>query len=97
MQIAINRLSIRRICPTCNSISSASESTPFPVCSKCQTPMIQRIDDTPEAIAKRIDQYFKETEPVLTYFRQHNWLVTIDANQKEQKVFEDITNVLKNI
>ena len=57
--------------------------------------IITREDDQPEAIRTRIEQYHKETEPVIEYLKKQDLLVEVDANQSQEKVFEDIRKVIK--
>lgn len=57
--------------------------------------IITREDDHPDAIRKRIEQYHKETEPVIEYLKKQDLLVEVDADQTQEKVFEDIRKVIK--
>ena len=56
--------------------------------------MVQRVDDTPDAIKLRIDQYKQETMPVLDHFRSLWLLYTVDADQSQEQVFGDIVNLI---
>ena len=57
-------------------------------------PLIQRGDDTVEALSKRIDSYHKQTSPILDYYRSKNLLKTFDASQKIDKVWGEIYSTL---
>jgi adenylate kinase len=46
-----------------------------------------RKDDTPEAIARRLDLYERETTPVLGWFEDRGLLVTVDGVGTEDEVF----------
>lgn len=92
--IAIDRLSHRRVCPLCSTSGIVYSQDQHVQCTKCNVAMIQRVDDTPHAIAARINQYEQETQPVLDYYREHNMLVTVNANQSEDKVFENIIQAI---
>ena len=49
-----------------------------------------RADDTPEAIARRLELYAEETAPLLEYFGGCGRLVTIDGLGTEPEVQERI-------
>jgi adenylate kinase len=42
-------------------------------------PLINREDDTAEALKKRMSSYYTQTAPILDYYRKHNILHTINA------------------
>lgn len=44
-------------------------------------PLVQRPDDTPEALVKRLSAYHKETEPILQHYAKHNIVKRVNANQ----------------
>ena len=53
-----------------------------------------RADDTPEAIATRIDLYHRETEPLVSHYRLAGNLVGIHGNRPENEVFSEIQQAL---
>jgi adenylate kinase len=53
-----------------------------------------RPDDTPEAIAKRIELYHQETEPLVSHYRLAGNLVGIHGSQPENDVFAEIQEAL---
>jgi adenylate kinase len=50
----------------------------------------KRADDTPETIGRRMDVYYRQTEPLLDYYRKQGLLVSIDAMGSPDEVFEKI-------
>jgi adenylate kinase len=48
----------------------------------------------PEAIAKRLELYEKDTAPLLGFYRERGLLATVDGNQDVAKVSSDIDAVL---
>lgn len=54
--------------------------------------LMQRSDDTPDALVKRLKSYHDETEPILTRYRA--CVYRINANQKMDKVWSDLEVVL---
>ncbi len=53
-----------------------------------------RDDDTPEAIAKRLDLYESQTRPRLQWFEDHNLLVVVDGLGAEDEVFGRVQTAL---
>ena len=53
-----------------------------------------RADDTPEVIAKRLDIYARETEPLLDIYRQRGLLLTVDGVGEISGISRDIITEL---
>ena len=53
-------------------------------------PLMQRKDDTKEALVTRLTAYHNQTSPILEYYRQKNILHTVDAMAKMDVVRNDI-------
>lgn len=53
-----------------------------------------RDDDTPEAIAKRLDLYESQTRPLLDWFADRDLLLTVDGLGAEDEVFGRIQTAL---
>tara|TARA_A100001234_G_scaffold196388_1_gene185847 strand:- start:712 stop:1347 length:636 start_codon:yes stop_codon:yes gene_type:complete len=59
--------------------------------------LIQREDDHPDVIKKRLNVYYDETEPLLSFYRQKDIsFYEIDASRTLEEVSEDIRNVISN-
>lgn len=56
-----------------------------------------RADDTDEAIQRRLDNYHRETEPLIEYYRTRGNLVTVRGNRTENEVFGDIQAALEQV
>ncbi len=59
--------------------------------------LVQREDDRPEVIRKRIEVYKNQTAPVLEFYRERNVLITIDGNPALDHVAGEVRNALKNV
>lgn len=91
--IAIKRISDRWQCSKDSShIYNLSSNPPKKpgICDIDGAPLVQRSDDTAEAAARRIDVYFKDTMPLLDYYRAKGLLAEIDADQAIDKVTADL-------
>jgi adenylate kinase len=56
-----------------------------------------RADDTDEAIQRRLDNYHRETEPLIEYYRTRGNLVPIHGNRSENEVFVEIQRALEQV
>ncbi len=59
--------------------------------------IVQRKDDEPDAILKRLSVYHDETEPVQSYFRDRGLLYEVDAVGDVEEVYGRITDVLGRV
>jgi adenylate kinase len=48
-------------------------------CDVCGGNLVPRDDDTPDALAARLRDYYGKTEPVLELFRRKEYVLTVDA------------------
>lgn len=89
---SVRRLSQRRVCPGCGT-SYHVESTP-PVhdekCDGCGRKLLQRDDDTPAAIRKRLAIYHTRTEPITRRYADRNILFRIDGMGGIDEVWDRI-------
>lgn len=53
-------------------------------------PLIQRDDDHREAVERRIDLYFENTQPLIDYYKSRGVVTEIEADQPIDKVSVDI-------
>ena len=59
--------------------------------------LIQREDDHPDVIKKRLQVYYEETEPLLSFYRQKDIsFYEIDASKTLEEVTEDIRKVISH-
>lgn len=92
----IERLSGRLVCQQCGATYHRIFNPPRQpgICDRCGGPLIQRSDDTPEAIARRLDIYEEQTAPLLEYYRQRGLLVDIDGDRSIDEVSQSILAAL---
>lgn len=88
----IERLSGRLTCKGCNAIYHRVYNPPKKegVCDLCGGELFQRSDDTKAAITQRFETYKKQTEPVITYYREKGMLTNIDGTRSIEAIAEDI-------
>jgi adenylate kinase len=77
----VERLSARWVCPACQAPYHNIASPPKIAgsCDKCGTALVQRADDAPATVKKRLDVYFSETMPLIEYYRAQGKLVAVNG------------------
>lgn len=80
--VVTERLSARRVCQECGAIYRDSDVAAISgTCENCGGDVIQRADDTPDAIRQRLEAYERDTAPLLDFYNERGLLATIDADQ----------------
>ncbi len=83
----LNRLTTRRTCSNsdCQEIYNIRSKPPKKegVCDKCGNPVVQRDDETEEAISHRLDTYNEKTAPLVSYYEKEGLLLNITATSSE--------------
>lgn len=64
-------------------------------CPTCGGPIMQRADDTPDGVAKRLKDFYAITVPVIEEYRKRGMLLEIDGNRPKEVVFEEIIQALE--
>jgi len=94
---SVRRLSARRICPQCdlefNLVTKPPKKDEF--CDQCQKKLIQRQDDAPEIIKKRLKTYYQLTRPLVESVRQQGILEEIDGERSIDEIHQDILERIK--
>ncbi|MFW6123812.1 MAG: adenylate kinase [Acidobacteriota bacterium] len=93
---AVERLSSRYVCADCNNIyniekDSLSEKKR---CDRCGGKLIQRKDDKPEVIKRRLAVYHKETERLINYYRKKNVYKPVNGESSKDEVFKRICFII---
>ena len=88
----IVRLSGRRTCKDCGFAHHIKFIIPKVegVCDKCGGELIQRSDETPEAVEKRLKEYNSLTFPLIEYFKKQGKLIDIDAAPAIEVIHKDV-------
>jgi len=78
--LVITRLAARRVCETCGTnYSLAVHPSHSWTCDVCGGDVIQRADDTEEAINRRLDLYDTQTAPLIEFYRERGELEVVDG------------------
>lgn len=94
--VVVKRLASRLTCSQCGAIFNSVSNPPQKIgqCDLCNGPVIQRADDTEEAVQRRIDIYREQTKPVINYYKRLGKLHEIDASMTVEEVSAAIAGVL---
>lgn len=90
---SIKRLVLRRVCEVCGR-GTIWHGQQGQVCDRCSGKLVARGDDTPEFINIRLDNYTKETVPVINLLKEKTSFFEIDASASIEKIANDIDNAL---
>jgi adenylate kinase len=96
-EILIDRLTGRWTCRAEGHVFN-EKTNPPKVAGKCDfdgSELYQRDDDKAETVKNRIQVYFKQTAPLISYYRDHGKLIEIDGTQSIDQVTEDLLTALK--
>lgn len=75
----LRRLTGRRVCVECGEVAHASTGSEDR-CPACGAELVQRSDDRPETVRRRLQVYREDTEPVIQWYRESGVpLVTVDG------------------
>lgn len=97
-EVLIERLSGRWTCLMCGSVYHEKYNPPVNpgVCDNDGTDLVQRDDDKAETVKNRIEVYFKQTEPLIAYYKELGLLREIDGRQEIQAVTVDMLAAVGN-
>ncbi|MGA1362462.1 MAG: adenylate kinase [Ilumatobacteraceae bacterium] len=93
--LVLERLSLRRVCRDCGTNYQSSGHDPVQwLCDTCGGDVVQRDDDTPEAINRRLDLYETQTQPLIEYYGGTGRLARVDGVGSPDEVFARLTAVI---
>jgi adenylate kinase len=90
--VVLSRMTGRRSCPQCGAVYHIENLKPKAegICDNDGAELIQRPDDTPEVVAKRVETYHQQTEPVSDYYSEKGDIYDIQAD----KDVDEVTNII---
>jgi adenylate kinase len=94
--VLLKRLTGRRTCTGCGEIYNVYFKAPNRegVCDLCGKQLAQRSDDRPEAIEKRLDEYHRNTAPLMEHYSGKGQLISVDGAKDPDEVFEELCRIL---
>jgi adenylate kinase len=94
-ELVIQRLSSRRVCQECGTTYKDSDPAAISgTCEVCGGDVVQRSDDKPDVIAKRLETFERDTFPLLSYYESRDLLVKVRGDQPVDAVSAAINELL---
>jgi adenylate kinase len=79
-EIVLKRLAGRRVCNTCGANYSTEKPPKYNwTCDVCGGEVVQREDDTEEAITRRLKLYEEQTAPLIAWYLEKDKLVQVNG------------------
>ena len=93
--VVLERLAGRRVCDDCQANYSVDAPPKYGwVCDNCGGDVVQREDDTPAAIEKRLADYETNTAPLIEWYGERNLLEVIDGWGRTDDVTSKLFSVI---
>lgn len=94
--ILVDRITGRRVCKSCGATYHITNIPPKVegVCDVDGGELYQREDDKIDTVATRIKVYFKQTAPLIDYYKQKGLILDVDGTREIKEIFETIVNAL---
>lgn len=83
--VILDRLTTRRTCEDCGAIYNVKSNPPKEEgkCDKCGGAVVQREDETEEAISNRLEVYNKMTAPLAGFYEKEGSLLSVEATSSD--------------
>jgi adenylate kinase len=89
-ELVMDRLASRRVCSSCGHNYSVQKPPAHNWrCDHCGGDVIQRADDSEDAIKVRLDAYERQTKPLIDWYIERDLLLTVDGSQAMNAVFDE--------
>ena len=99
--VIISRMSGRRVCPKCGTLYNSVSRPPKVegICDLDGSALVVRDDDRQEVVRERLNQYERQTRPLIEFFRAtSDRLIEVDASrERPETVFARIKSELKDL
>ncbi len=96
-EIVLDRIAGRRVCEDCGTTYHVSNppSTGDWSCSNCGGRVVQRDDDTEDAVTRRLEIYEAETVPIIEFYGNLGKLVVVDGVDETDVVFKRLVDTIE--
>ena len=86
--VIIKRITGRRSCSKCGAVYHIENMKPKSagICDKCGGKLVQRSDDTEQVVKNRLDNYYRQTAPVVDYYKKNSAVYDINADKSADDV-----------
>ncbi|WP_319417270.1 adenylate kinase [Marispirochaeta aestuarii] len=97
-EVLVDRLSGRRVCKNCGATYHVKFAPPRKegICDSCGGELYTRQDDAPEAIKNRLQVYYRQTQPLIDYYKDKGIKTDIDAAGSPEQVLSATLKALNS-
>jgi adenylate kinase len=97
-EVVLRRIAGRRVCTTCGATYNVVDNPPkVPgTCDACGGKLVQRDDDTEEAVKRRLEIYESVTAPLVDWYKAQSLLATVDAAGDPDEVTEHVVEAVES-
>lgn len=92
-EVLVERMATRRICGTCGWIAVPGATS----CAKCGGVLVQRRDDTVDIVRERLRVYWRDTQPLLEFYRARPTFRVVDGDQTPDSVAADLAAAVASV
>ncbi len=93
-ETALFRTLGRLVCPVCKISYNENTEDHKPkekdICDICGSKLTKRADDNEETFKKRFENYLKETEPLINFYKEKGNLTIIDARKSIEQIINEL-------
>lgn len=95
----VSRLAARRSCPQDGNVYHLEHLPPQRdgACDLCGSALVQREDDQPATIQKRLDAFHSQTAPLKAFYASHGLLRAIDGTKTPEEVAAALQDALRGL
>lgn len=94
-EIVLDRIAGRRVCEGCGATYHVNMPPKQPwVCDVCGGKVVQRSDDTEDAVMRRLQLYEQETVPIIDHYRRLGKLEVVDGEGDGDEVFKRLVTAI---
>ena len=96
-KVIVDRLSGRRACGKCGANYHVRNIPPKRegVCDICGSVLVQRKDDTPDTIHKRLKVYEEQTAPLIEFYKERKLLVAVNGDLEIEPLQKELLESLQ--
>ena len=93
--IVLDRLAGRRVCENCQRVYHVNLPPAVDwTCDTCGGNVVQRDDDTEDAIDRRLQLYEEQTVPIIDYYRERGMLAQVSGVGEGDDIFKRLVQVV---
>jgi adenylate kinase len=96
-EVVLRRIAGRRVCTSCGTNYNVEDTpTKVPgVCDACGGKLVQRDDDTEEAVRRRLEIYETATAPLVDWYKSQGLLAAVDAVGEPDEVTDRVVEAVE--